>query len=965
MEQSQVLSQVNLLYTGKNKQNSLRHFRQQAATKQRELKKQIIEEIQQKHGSPLKSNQSVLQTQNQTQNENFISKYQEQTQPSYDLVMQNNMQYKETQVTEKILKIIENNKKLLNLKALKLKAAGIYFGDVSKNCQLSKYNTKAKNLAKFKKFKVHKLEEIQFLPSEQSELYDQVNGNKPQKFFELQKKEEKMMSEIKSQKDVIEFQNYQLDIIRIKNNNDLREIKNVIGQNNLFFLESKLLFINTQQLLSQLQDQESTTKFNKQIQENIQNLIQRLNQQTSALENTLIENEIALKTIGLNNIAEIQNHFPNGMQDSNLNQADIMYEGSQLFEEHQQQILQKVRSIEKLKYSEILNKKAIDQLKIKSDEYEFHLKNLVESRESPESLKINLKKIIEMHKAIKQLTEENEALNKKNDLLIKSVNQHKSDSKSLTEILNFKVNQLYQKLSDEKLDQLPVIKVLAQKDDSIKELNKQKDILDDIIEQNKKEHESKQINLLMQLEQHQNTIQNLEKQLVEIQPQNKINTTKVDINAPNYAIKELSNIVLSKQTSSKQEQVLANQYQKVNTTQTQKLRNEEKEKQLNELIKEKEQKIQELSEKAEQYLNIAFYLNDLLLEINDLDDYRLIRQKLDNNRENIVKYYGVTSVDFNQSPDLTAKRRGKFDLLGKNFAKSIDANTSPFFEEQFSRISQDSAFIQNIKDLKKRSESNLLNDLHVLENMGVQSMSEYMHTRLSKIMRENYELKEQNQKQKQTIDSLMIGRKSGNGASDFENDQMSQKIQQENIQFYDTQPRMDDIPDNYLYALYMQSITIEEMLKQAEEVQMITNEIEKNQEEQQKLLKQSLEFQKEASKQISENNNQNDENQYETISELSHLQPQQYFQIQQQQPYINEITTSLSINHTTSTITHYKNLQDNSIIQEQSNEDDEQNENQVNSNGSNNILLSQNQQQQHINYSTYNQQYKNNYLYNS
>ncbi|KAL4461642.1 hypothetical protein ABPG74_016266 [Tetrahymena malaccensis] len=965
MEQSQVLSQVNLQYPSKNKQNSLRHFRQQAATKQRELKKQIIEEIQQKHSSPQKSNQSVLKTQNQTPNENFISKYQDQSQTSYELATQNNMQYKETQVTEKILKIIENNKKLLNLKALKLKAAGIYFGDISKNCQLSKYNSKAKNLARFKKFKLHKLEDIEFLPSEQSELFDQVNGNKPQKFFEWQKKEQEMMSQIKSQKDVIEFQNYQLDIIRIKNSNDLQEIKNVIGQNNLFFLESKLLFINTQQFLDQLLDQDNTGKFNKQIHENIQNLIQRLNQQTSALENTLIENEIALKTIGLSNINEIGNQLQNGMQESNLNEADIMYEGSKLYEQHQHQILQKVRIIEKLKYSEMLNKKAIEVFKIKSDEYEFHLKNLVESRESPESLKINLKKIIEMHKSIKQLTEENDALNKKNDILIKNVNQIKQDSKSLFETTSFKVNQLYSKLSDQQLDQLPVMKILGQKDDSIKELNKQKDILDDIIEQNKKDFESKQVNLLMQLEQHQDTIQNLEKQLIETKPQNKANVTKNDLQAPNQAIKELSNIVLSKQPSSKQEQVVVNQYiKKENSNQAQNYRNEEKEKQFNELIKEKEQKIQELNEKAEQYLNIAFYLNDLLLEINDLDDYRLIRQKLDNNRENIVKYYGVTSVDFNQSPDLTSKRRGKFDMLGKNFAKSIDANTSPFIEEQFSRISQDSAFIQNIKDLKKRSESNLLNDLHVLENMGVQSMSEYMHTRLSNIMRENYELKEQNQKQKQTIDSLMIDRKSGNVVSDFENNNTDLKVQQESAQFYDNQQRMDDIPDNYLYALYMQSITIEEMLKQAEEVQMITNEIEKNQEEQQKLLKQSLEFQKETSKQISDNNNQKDDNKYETISELSHLQPQQYFQIQQQQPYINEITASLSINHTTSTITHYKNLQNNSIIQEQSNEDDEQNENQINSTGINNILLSQNQQQ-HINYSTYNQSYKNNYLYNS
>ncbi|KAL4490838.1 hypothetical protein ABPG72_021892 [Tetrahymena utriculariae] len=961
MQQSQVLSQVNLYYASKNQQNSLRHFRQQAATKQRELKKQIIEDIQQKHGSPLKSNQYVLQTQNQTPNENFISKYQEQTQTSYELVQQNNIQFKETQVTEKILKIIENNKKLLNLKALKLKAAGIYFGDVSKNYQLSKYNSKAKNLARFQKFKVHKLEDISFLPSEQSELFDQVNGNKPQKFFEWQKKEEEMMSQIKSQKDVIEFQNYQLDIIRIKNSNDLQEIKNVIDQNNLFFLESKLLLINTQQFLDQLQDQESACKFNKQIQENIQNLIQRLNQQTSALQNTLIENEVVLKTIGLNNMSEIGNNLQNGMQDFNFNQTDLMYEGSQLFEQHQQQILQKVRSIEKLKYSEILNKKAIEQFKIKSDDYEFHLKNLIESRESPESLKINLKKIIEMHKQIKQMTEENEALSKKNDLLIKSVNQLKSDSKSLTEATSFKVNQLYQKLSGYKLDQLPVIKILGQKDEFINQLNKQKDILDDMIEQNKKEYESKQMNLKIQLEQHQNTIQNLEKQLLETSPQDKTNSTKVDIQAPSYAIKELSNIVLSKQPSSKQEQVLANKYtKKENTSQTQNYRNEEKEKQLSELVKEKEQKIQELNEKAEQYLNIAFYLNDLLLEINDLDDFRLIRQKLDNNRENIVKYYGVTSVDFNQSPDLTSKRRGKFDIIGKNFAKSIDAHTSPFFEEQFLRISQDSAFIQNIKDLKKRSESNLLNDLHVLENMGVQSMSEYMHTRLSKKMQENYELKEQNQKQKQTIDSLMINRKSGNGPADLKSDQTNQKMQLENVQFYEAQQKMDDIPDNYLYALYMQSITIEEMLKQAEEVQLITNEIEKNQEEQQKLLKQSLEFQKETSKQISENNSQKEETRYETISELSHLQPQQYFQIQQQQPYVNEITASISINHTTSTITHKKKLQNNSTIQEQSNEDDEQNENQVNGIGSNNIIISQNQQQ-HINY----QQYNNNYLYNS
>lgn len=74
-------------------------------------------------------------------------------------IQQHNKEYKDSEVTETILKIIDNNKKLLNLKALKMKASGIYFGDNNVYSK-SKYNTTQRNLNKTKHFKIHKIEEV-------------------------------------------------------------------------------------------------------------------------------------------------------------------------------------------------------------------------------------------------------------------------------------------------------------------------------------------------------------------------------------------------------------------------------------------------------------------------------------------------------------------------------------------------------------------------------------------------------------------------------------------------------------------------------------------------------------------------------------------------------------------------------------------------------------------------------------
>ncbi|EAS04007.1 hypothetical protein TTHERM_00459440 (macronuclear) [Tetrahymena thermophila SB210] len=659
----------------------------------------------------------------------------------------------------------------------------------------------------------NKLQDISITPAYQysESLINQMNQarenmmNAEFKHSNLLEENISLKKQIQLLKDGIELQN-----IRFKYY--IQSAYNMLRGNSIFILDERLFYILLKSLLTDLEAQK--VNFNQKLVATLDAVNQKVTQSSKSLQSLIVDNETVLKFLDHDLNLE---HFNTHLAAETLEQLEKQEEGKQeaIIKALHSVISEKVMEIEKYRIADNNNRQIISLLTAKSEEYERHIQRMMISAET-EPLKNNLKRIIELKKDNDLLVGENESLKKiieqyddsnknlinENDYLqekciiySKKILQLLLDTNMNEEAIK---NQMDQILQQENLDfylKKRNMEFIKEKYSENSEVQKKNAVQGQEIE-----------SLQQQIELANKTIEQMEKKLID-QTQTKGSIPGIinldDTNQLQHTIQQLSLILLSKDNAVKVDQTtqrIIKQMFSENFDQMVEFQQETIDN-LKIKLNEVEQKYFQSESRRIDYLNISFYLSNILVSILDSQKESQIKGKLQKERNQIINFYGKCVQDFQ-------------DLIKLQNPKNINPINQWYVNKLKDNQEQSMRDSQNLEKLKSADE-NILSDLTILQQMGVKPLQEYINMRIGRVEEENEKLKE-NLKNIKKENVTVAELKKQRLLDEERYERLSKKLKsfcQDNIfTASENNDLIGHYNEDFLLTMFIQANTIEEMI---------------------------------------------------------------------------------------------------------------------------------------------------------